>query len=95
MSALPYSPTLDFYRRADCPPCAEARALLQQVLEDRARRGQPTPRVRYIDVDEDETTRERYGALLPVLAIAGDELSLAPSYRQIEALIERAMPRRA
>ena len=95
MTALPYPPTLDFYRRADCELCDEARHALQQVLEDRARRGEPTPRVRYIDVDADATLAERYDTLVPVIAIGGQELTLVAGYRQIETLLDRVMPRRA
>ena len=95
MSTPPYPPTLDFYRRADCELCDEARGFLQQVLEDRARRGEATPRVRYVDVDTTEELRTAYGARVPVIAVGGQELALASSYRQIEAFLDRTLPRRA
>jgi glutaredoxin len=88
MDRLPSTVTLDFYRRRDCAVCDEARDTLQQVLEDRVKRGEPVPRVRYIDVDADETLRQTHGPRVPVLAAAGQELSLAGGYRQIARFID-------
>ena len=51
MTSLPSSDTLVFYRRDGCGMCDEARLTLQQVLEDRAKAGERTPRVRYLDID--------------------------------------------
>jgi glutaredoxin len=95
MSIVPYPTTLDFYRSADCEPCSEARAFLQQVLEDRARRGEQTPRVRYVDIDSDPELRRTFGALVPVIALGGQQLPLVTSYRQIDFFIDRVLGRRA
>lgn len=88
-------PLLDFFRRRDCAVCDEVRLTLQQVLEDRVLRGDPVPVVRYVDVDEQDSLRQRYGALVPVLAIDGQELSLAVGYRQIARFLDAAIGRLA
>jgi glutaredoxin len=88
MDRPPFPVMLDFYRRRDCDVCDEARDTLQQVLEDRVTRGEPVPRVRYIDVDADEALRQSHGPRVPVLAAAGRELSLAGGYRQIARFID-------
>ncbi|HVM30460.1 MAG TPA: glutaredoxin family protein [Candidatus Limnocylindrales bacterium] len=90
MDRLAPSVTLEFYRRRDCAACDEARATLQQVLEDRATRGEPVPRVRYIDVDSDELLRTTHGPRVPVLAASGQELSLAAGYRRIARFVDMA-----
>jgi len=87
--------TLEFYRRPDCAVCDEARHSLQQVLEDRVLRGDPVPRVRYIDVASDESLAASHGPRVPVLALGGEELSLASGYRQIALFVDRALGRLA
>lgn len=88
-------PTLLFYARDGCELCDEARADLQAVLEERVRRGDPIARVRVVDIDRDEELKARYGGLIPVIAIDGEELSLAMGRRTIERFLERAIGRLA
>jgi hypothetical protein len=95
MSSLPSSDTLVFYHRDGCALCDEARVSLQQVLEDRVKRGDAAPRMRYVDIDTDDALTARYHALLPVLALGGQELPLATGYRQIAAFLDRVVGRRA
>lgn len=95
MTSLPSSDTLVFYRRSDCSMCDEARQSLQQVLEDRAKAGERTPRVRYVDVDGTADLTDRYGALVPVLALGEAELPLAAGYRAIARFLDGALGRRA
>lgn len=95
MTSLPSSDTLVFYHRDGCTLCDEARLSLQQVLEDRVKRGDQAPRVRYVDIDADEDLAARYGTLVPVLALGGQELPLMTGYRQIAAFLDRAIGRRA
>lgn len=89
-------PTLLVYRREGCTICDEAEGWLQAALEDRARRGQPLPAVRHVDVDaeaeRDPDVRERYGALVPVFVVGSTELPLVTSPRQLRAFLERALP---
>jgi peroxiredoxin len=87
--------TLEFYTRDDCPPCAAARESLQAVLEERARRGDPVPRISIIDLAHRPEFEASHGARVPVIAVAGQELALSPSYRQIEIFLDRVLGRLA
>jgi len=95
MASLPPTPALHFFTRADCELCDDARAALQAVLEQRARRGDPVPRLQVVDVDREEELSLRYGARVPVVAIGDQELSLATSARAIAAFLDRVMGRLA
>ncbi len=85
-------PVLILYARATCEPCAEARQALQFALEERAVRGEIVPEVREVDVDSDPELRERYGALVPVVAVGGSELPLVTSGRQLRAFLGAVLP---
>ena len=95
MTLRPPQPTLDFYRREGCPPCDEARLSLQQVLEDRVRRGDRIPRVRYRNVEDSPELESAFGARVPVIAIGSDELSLTVSERSIATFLDRVLGRAA
>jgi len=68
---------------------------LMAALEDRAARGEIVPTMTEIDVDSDPDLQERYGGLVPVLALAGQELPLVMSGRQLRAFLDRLLPRTA
>ena len=93
MTPTPPQPTLDFYRREGCAPCDEARLALQLVLEDRVKRGDRVPRVRYRNVDESPSLESTFGARVPVLAIGAEELSLTVSERSIATFLDRVLGR--
>jgi hypothetical protein len=93
MTSSLHQSTLDFYRRDGCEPCDEARSTLQAVMEDRARRGDPNPRVRYRDVSESPDLESQFGPRVPVLAIGTDELALSISARSIERFLDRNLGR--
>lgn len=93
MDHSPTLPTLDFYARDGCHLCDEARADLQAVLENRVRRGDPIARVRVLDVDADAELKRRYGGLIPVMAIGGNELTLVMGRRTIEHFLDRTLGR--
>jgi glutaredoxin len=93
MSQAPDRPELVFYTRATCEPCAEARQMLQWALEERAAQGEVVPSVHEVDADGDPALRERYGALVPVVAIGAQELPLVTSGRQLRAFLATALPR--
>jgi hypothetical protein len=95
MTVSPVTPTLEFYRRDDCSLCDEARESLQVVLEDRARRGDPIPRVREVNLTQQPDLEEAYGARVPVLVIGEQELSLATSARSIGTFLDRVLGRLA
>ena len=93
MTDAPALPTLDFYQRADCSTCDEARYALQQVLEDRVQRGVPIPRVRYIDIGGHSAFEAQFGYLVPVLVVSGRQLSLTTSYQAIARFLDSVLPR--
>jgi hypothetical protein len=87
-----HRPVLLFYGRAACEPCIEARRTLQWALEERALRGEVVPIVQVIDVDTDPALLERYGALVPVVAVDGSELPLVTSARQLRRFLSVVLP---
>jgi glutaredoxin len=89
--AISPPPTLNFYTRDGCDLCEEARRTLQAVMENRARRGQPNPRVRTISLSQRPELQEQYGARVPVLAVGNEELALATSSRSIAAFLDRVL----
>lgn len=92
MSATPPHPVLTLYRRDGCELCDEIRLELQSALEDRASRGTIVPAVAEVDVASDPDLLARYGGLVPVLAMAGQELPMVMSGRQLRAFLDRALP---
>ena len=95
MSHSPTLPTLLFYARDGCELCAEARDSLQAALEARVLRGDPIARVREVDIATDPELAARYGDLIPVLSMNGNELPLAMGRRAIDAFLDRSLPRLA
>jgi hypothetical protein len=88
-------PTIDCYTRTDCPICDEARATLQSVLEDRARRGDPIARVHFVDVADRPELEADYGAWVPVLQVGPQKLTLSSSYRPISQFLDITLGRLA
>jgi peroxiredoxin len=95
MTHSPTLPILEFYRRDGCHLCDEARDALQQVLEERVRRGDPIARVHVVDLARNRELEERYGALVPVIALHDQELALATSTQTIAAFLDRVLGRAA
>ena len=95
MTSSPLIPTLSFYVRDGCTLCDEARTELQAVLEERVLRGDPIASVRFVDVDTDWELKSRYGDLLPVIAMNGNELTLVMGRRVIERFLDRVLGRAA
>jgi hypothetical protein len=88
-------PTLEFYAREGCELCDETRVTLQHVLEQRVLRGDPVPRIREIDLTDHPDLEPRYGPVLPVLALDGQQLTLAMGTRAISTFLDRTMGRAA
>ena len=95
MSHSPTLPTLLFYARDGCELCDEARDVLQSALEARVLRTDPIAPVREVDIDTDPELKARYGDLIPVIALNGQELPLAMGRRAIDAFLDRVLPRMA
>jgi glutaredoxin len=95
MSDSVLRPVLTVYRRDGCHLCDDARQMLQDQLEARAFRGEPTPHVREVDIDADPATHDRYFTRIPVFAIGDDEIELVISGQQIRRFLERTLPQLA
>lgn len=89
----PFSPpVLTVYRRDGCHLCDDARQILQDLLEERARRGEPIPRIRELNIDADPVLHDRYYARIPVFAVGTDEIELVTSSLQARRFLERTLP---
>lgn len=93
MSQAPIRPEVVLYSRAGCDPCGEAREALQWALEERATQGEVVPTMREVDIDASPDLQERYGALVPVVAIGESVLLLVTSGRQLRAFLAATLPR--
>jgi glutaredoxin-like protein DUF836 len=91
----PALPTIDFYTRTGCHICDEARVTLQTVLEERAKRGDPIARVRFVDLHERPDLEADYGAWVPVLQLGGQKLTLSSTYRPISQFLDITLGRLA
>jgi glutaredoxin len=95
MSDFVLRPVLTVYRREGCHLCDDARQILQDVLEQRARRGEPTPHVREVDIDADPAAHDRYFTRIPVFAVGTDEIDLVTTGTAVRRFLERTLPQLA
>ena len=86
MSVTPL-PELILYGRPDCGLCAEARAIVAAVLDDRRARGLPTPDFAERDIDTDPTWHRAYFATIPVLEIGDRRLETVTSLAKVRRLL--------
>jgi hypothetical protein len=84
-------PELSLYTRDGCHLCAETRALVQGLLEDRAARALPVASL----IERDITTHPDWERSLfdriPVLELRGQRLELAVSPAKIRAFLANAL----
>ncbi|GAA3938565.1 glutaredoxin family protein [Pseudoclavibacter caeni] len=59
------------YQRPGCHLCDDARGVLTAVVAE-ARAAGTAVTVREVDIDQDAALRDRYGELVPVIAVEGD-----------------------
>jgi glutaredoxin len=86
---------LILYRRPACELCDEARAIVQIVLEERARLGETIPTFREVDITGDTILEERFGASIPVIAVDGRHLDLATGGKRVRSFLDRTLGRLA
>ena len=78
--------TMTLYGTSACHLCDEAQELLSTVLADR-----PLWRYRIVDISESDLLFERYGLLIPVLALAdGRELRWPFNVEALAAFLDSA-----
>jgi hypothetical protein len=83
MAATAPLPELVLYSRPGCGLCDEARDVVQGLLEDRAARSQPLPRLAERDITTDPAVERELFDRIPVLELRGDRLELAISPARI------------
>ena len=84
-------PELFLYTREDCHLCADARATVQGLLEDRAARGRRTAALRERDISTDPAWERDFLTTIPVVEIAGRRLELATSPAKIRRFLDEAL----
>jgi hypothetical protein len=80
-------PQLILYSRAECGLCAEARAMVVALLDDRERRGLPTPRLQERDIDTDPAWQRAYFATVPVIELGDRRLETVTSLAKVRRLL--------
>ena len=80
-------PDLILYVRADCHLCEESKALILDLLADRAARRLPLPRVVERDIDTDEGLQRAFFDTIPVVELGDRRLELALSAAKLRRLL--------
>ena len=84
-------PDLYLYTRDGCHLCADARAIVQGLLEDRAARGQRTAALRERDIATDPDWERLFFDRIPVLELRGRRLELVTSPSKIRHFLVDAL----
>ena len=84
-------PELTLYTRDGCHLCAETRAVVQGLLEDRAARTRPVAGLVERDITTDPTWERAFFDRIPVLELRGQRLELAVSPAKIRAFLANAL----
>ena len=84
-------PQLTLYTRDGCHLCAEARALVQGLLEDRAARALPIAGLIERDITTNPDWERAFFDRIPVLELRGQRLDLAVSPARIRAFLANAL----
>jgi hypothetical protein len=84
-------PELTLYTRDGCHLCAEARALVQGLLEERAARALPVASLIERDITTKPDWERAFFDRIPVLELRGQRLELAVSPAKIRAFLADAL----
>jgi hypothetical protein len=90
-AVTPPLPELALYTRDGCHLCAEARAIVQGLLEDRAARGLPVAALTERDITTNSDWERAWFETIPVLELRGRHLPLAVSPAKIRAFLNEAL----
>jgi hypothetical protein len=80
-------PDLILYAREGCHLCAESKALILDLLGDRAARGLPVPRLVERDIDTDPDWQRAFFTTIPVVELGDRRLELALSAARLRRLL--------
>lgn len=84
-------PELTLFTRDGCHLCAEARALVQSLLEDRAARGLPVASLIERDITANPDWERALFDRIPVLELRRQRLELAVSPAKIRTFLANAL----
>jgi hypothetical protein len=84
-------PDLILYTSEGCHLCAETRAIVQALLEDRAARGRRTAALRERDIATNAEWERSFFATIPVVELAGRRLELATSPAKLRRFLDDAL----
>ncbi len=80
-------PDLILYGRPGCGLCDETRALLNVLLEQRARAGLPAPTLQQRDIETNPDWQRDFFASIPVVELGDRRLELATSVASLRRLL--------
>jgi len=80
-------PDLILYGRPDCGLCDEARALIHELLDGRARTGRPVPTLIELDIEADPSQERALFTTIPVVELGERRLELATSAAKLRRLL--------
>ena len=89
--AVTHPPEIVLYTREGCHLCDDARAIVQELLEDRAARGQRTAALRERDIATDPAWERQLFDRIPVIEIRGRRLELVTSAAKVRAFLADAL----
>jgi hypothetical protein len=80
------------WRSDGCHLCEDTTALVEQLLQQRAADGRPTPRLVARRIAEDPAVERELFEQVPVLEVEGRRLPLAVRLGPIRAFLDTALP---
>jgi hypothetical protein len=84
-------PDLVLYGRPGCHLCADAHAILVELLAHRRGQGLPTPALVERSIEDDEALHRRFVFTIPVVAYGDRELELATSPAKLGRFLAQAL----
>jgi len=82
-----FLPDLVLYGRPGCGLCAETRALLDALLDERRTAGLPTPNFLERDIEQDAALERAWFESIPVVELGDARLVLATSAAKLRRLL--------
>ncbi len=84
-------PEVFLYTRDGCHLCDEARALLQGLLEERAKAGRRVAAIRERDIATNADWERAHFTTIPVVELAGRRLDLATSPAKLRRFLDETL----
>jgi hypothetical protein len=84
-------PDLVLYGRPGCHLCADAHAILVELLAHRRAQGRPAPELVERNIEDDAVLHRRFVFTIPVVAYGSQELELATSPAKVGRFLAQAL----